>query len=238
MLLYIIRHGDPNYEKDCLTPLGKRQAEAVGRRLAIHGMDRIFSSPLGRAKETAQPLCEMLRLECNTEEFVSEHLAYSQLSVDMGNGHRNWVFRSLPDHEFKNEHNLRLNIDEWKNDYVFNKTDMTAAMERIAVGSDTFLEKLGYKREGTAVYRCVKPTDERVAVFCHEGAGMTWISHLLGIPAHIMWSSFEINHTSVTLFRFSGSEGELTAPKCLCFSDNSHLLAERLPYRHYNSIDI
>ena len=32
MKLYIIRHGNPDYANDCLTPLGKRQAEALSRR--------------------------------------------------------------------------------------------------------------------------------------------------------------------------------------------------------------
>ena len=43
MLLYIIRHGDPNYEKDCLTERGKLQAEAVGKRMFNAKIDRIFS---------------------------------------------------------------------------------------------------------------------------------------------------------------------------------------------------
>ena len=34
MLLYVIRHGDPTYSPDALTPLGHRQAEAVEKRLA------------------------------------------------------------------------------------------------------------------------------------------------------------------------------------------------------------
>ena len=42
MLLYYIRHGDPIYNPDQLTPLGKRQAEAIGKRLAIHGIDKIY----------------------------------------------------------------------------------------------------------------------------------------------------------------------------------------------------
>lgn len=33
MLLFYIRHGDPIYIPDSLTDLGKRQAEAVARRL-------------------------------------------------------------------------------------------------------------------------------------------------------------------------------------------------------------
>ncbi|MBQ1256231.1 MAG: histidine phosphatase family protein [Clostridia bacterium] len=53
MILFFVRHGDPCYDPDSLTPLGLRQAEAVGRRLAGHGLDRIFSSPMKRARQTA-----------------------------------------------------------------------------------------------------------------------------------------------------------------------------------------
>ena len=63
MLLYIVRHGDPIYETDTLTERGKLQAEAVGQRMFDAGIDRIFSSPMGRAKETADPACRLLRLE-------------------------------------------------------------------------------------------------------------------------------------------------------------------------------
>ena len=55
MLLFFIRHGDPNYFPDQLTPLGHRQAEAVAKRLALYGLDEIYSSSAVRAKETAQP---------------------------------------------------------------------------------------------------------------------------------------------------------------------------------------
>ena len=60
MLLYIIRHGDPIYEIDSLTERGKLQAEALAERLACAGIDRIFCSPMGRAKMTAEPTCKRL----------------------------------------------------------------------------------------------------------------------------------------------------------------------------------
>lgn len=237
MLLYIVRHGDPDYKNDCLTALGKRQAEAVGRRLALHGLDRVFSSPMGRARETAAPVCEMLKLDCPIEEWVSEDRAYREMSVDNGRGGSNWIFRVKPPHEYKDEENLRLGIDGWTKSPLMNGRDMEAAYLRICDGSDDLLRRLGYAREGTAQYRCERHNSERVAVFCHEGAGMTWISHLLGIPPHIMWASFEITHASVSLFEF-GEEPGLTVPRCLCMGDCSHILAERLPYRHANRLEM
>ena len=41
MILYYVRHGDPIYNPDSLTPLGQRQAEAVGKRLALYGIDEV-----------------------------------------------------------------------------------------------------------------------------------------------------------------------------------------------------
>ena len=62
MLLYIVRHGDPDYKTDTLTERGKIQAEAVGKRIAASKIDRIFSSPLGRARQTAEILVQSLNL--------------------------------------------------------------------------------------------------------------------------------------------------------------------------------
>ena len=63
MLLFYIRHGDPIYNPDSLTPLGHRQAEAISKRFAVYGLDEIYSSPSTRAKQTAQPTCEVLKKE-------------------------------------------------------------------------------------------------------------------------------------------------------------------------------
>lgn len=70
MLLYIIRHGEPDYTTDTLTERGRLQAEAVGKRMAASKIDRIFSSPMGRAIQTAEPACRLLNLPCNIEECI------------------------------------------------------------------------------------------------------------------------------------------------------------------------
>ena len=54
MKLLIIRHGDPDYTTDSLTEKGLIQAEAVGKRMFDAGIDRIFSSPMGRASMSAR----------------------------------------------------------------------------------------------------------------------------------------------------------------------------------------
>ena len=53
MRIVFVRHGEPDYTHDCLTEQGKLQALAAAERLREEGIEEIFSSPLGRAAETA-----------------------------------------------------------------------------------------------------------------------------------------------------------------------------------------
>ena len=57
MLFFYIRHGDPIYTPDSLTPLGKRQAEAVAKRLCLYGVDKVFASSSTRESMTSDPTC-------------------------------------------------------------------------------------------------------------------------------------------------------------------------------------
>ena len=58
MKLLIIRHGDPDYEHDDLTEVGKREAQCLAARIAPMKVREYFVSPLGRAKATAAPTLE------------------------------------------------------------------------------------------------------------------------------------------------------------------------------------
>ena len=72
MLLYIVRHGHPDYATDSLTERGWLQAEAVGKRLAATGIDQVYASPMGRARQTAEPTCRLLDLPCHIEPWAHE----------------------------------------------------------------------------------------------------------------------------------------------------------------------
>ena len=63
MLFFYIRHGDPIYNPDSLTPLGLEQAEAIKYRLARYGLDKIYASSSNRAMLTAKPTAELLKKE-------------------------------------------------------------------------------------------------------------------------------------------------------------------------------
>jgi len=232
MLLYIIRHGDPIYDPDCLTPLGLRQAEAVGRRLSQSGLDRIYCSPMIRAQQTAQPTCEMLQLQPQIEDWTAESHAWKDLSFVCPDGKRRWIFQ-IPHEAFNNEE-VRVLGDRWYEHTVFDPVNAKAGYERIQSASDDFLARQGYRRDGL-VYRVEKPNDDRIAVFCHQGFGLTWLSHLLRVPPPMFWASFDITYTSVTILRFDNNESGVTQPLCLCMGDVSHIYESRLPLTHNKS---
>jgi len=62
MRIVFVRHGEPNYELDCLTPLGRKQAKAAAERLRKEEIEEIYSSPFGRAMETAQAASDALNI--------------------------------------------------------------------------------------------------------------------------------------------------------------------------------
>ena len=232
MLLYIIRHGDPIYDPDSLTPKGHLQAAAVGKRLARNGIDRIYASPLIRARQTAEPLSILLKLPVNIEEWTSESRAWEDLSVDM-NGRRTWYW-NYPVEQLVNDETIGRR-DDWYDIPVLKKDAeaLKRGMQRIADCSDEFIARHGYRREG-ALYRIERPNDERIAVFCHEGFGKSWMSHLMSIPPHLYTTDYEVTHSGVTIIWFPNNESGLTRPKCLAWSDTSHIYAEGLPSQFIN----
>ena len=72
MLLYLIRHGEPDYVTDTLTETGRRQAELAAERLAESGIDEVHASPMGRARQTAIPTAEKLGLPVIIEPWAYE----------------------------------------------------------------------------------------------------------------------------------------------------------------------
>ena len=220
MLLYIIRHGEPDYFNDCLTERGWRQAEAVGRRLAKCGITQVFASPMGRARETAQPLCRELGLDLRIEDWAHEIHSDHLFTTYPGD---EWQSVSrLQNTIFRENGNMGRSYAEAFDCPGMRETRMKEASEYLEREGNGFLARLGYVEEG-GIYRIAEPNEERVALFCHAAMGRAWISTLLRIPLHIMWASFDYELTGVTLLEFRNNEDGFTAPRCLFYDDYSHL---------------
>lgn len=234
MLLYIVRHGDPIYETDSLTEKGKLQAEAVGKRLAAAGIDRIFSSPMGRARMTAEPACRRLGLEYTVEPWA--HEIEDERMTPFPDGKLKSV-TNVQNTYYRENGNLDLPFEQGYEAQGFNQSQMKEAVARIEAGGRDFLERLGY-REENGNYRILYPNEEKVALFCHSAMARAWLSTLLHIPIHLMWAGFNYQHTGVTVLQFKNNANGVTAPQCLCYSDMSHLYAHGPGMDYINKYDL
>lgn len=234
MLLYIIRHGDPDYETDTLTGRGRRQAEAVGKRLLDAKIDRIFSSPMGRARETAEPAARLLNLPIEIEDWSHE---IGQERITHYPDGRAKSISNLQNTYLRENGGIDLPYGRAFECPGVSDTGMEAATAYIAEHGREFLTRLGYREEG-GIYRILRQNEEKVALFCHSAMGRAWLSHLLHIPLHLMWAGFAYTHTGVTVLHFRNNENGVTAPQCLCYSDVSHLYAAGLDLIHNNQVEI
>ena len=229
MLLYIVRHGHPDYATDSLTERGWLQAEAVGKRIAASGINQIYSSPMGRAKQTAAPACRLLGLPCNIEPWAHE-VEEERLSCEPYG--KPTSVTMVQNTYYRENGGIDLPYDRAYEAVGFRASGMKDAVAYIEEGGRDFLERLGYKEEN-GVYRILRANEDRVALFCHSIMARAWISTLLHIPIHMMWAGFHYTHTGVTVLEFRNNEDGFTAPKCLCYSDMSHLYAHG-PDMHYD----
>lgn len=236
MILYYIRHGDPIYDPNQLTPLGERQAEAVAKRVAVHGIDRIYSSPSNRARQTAEPLCQITKIEPEILDWADETMLFQEMAQTDTNGKVTWPFRHSVYRDLLNSREVRDLGRDWYTHPKFKDTGVGPAIERIQRELDHFLVTLGYKHDlENNCYRQLQENHERVAFFAHEGVGVAVMSCLLDIPYPMMSTRYDMTHTGVTVIHFEEQYGSVI-PKVLTYSNDSHLYREGLPTKHQNSI--
>lgn len=236
MLLYYLRHGDPIYDPDSLTGLGKRQAEALARRLATYGIDEIYSSTSNRALETAEPLAQILKKDIIQLDWANEKYDYMEFSTVSADGSRHW-FDALPGSNklFHSDRITQMGFD-WYNAPEFAETKYKSGFERISRETDAFFENLGYKHDHeNHGYIPVAPNEKRIAFFAHGGFGAAFFSCMLDIPYPWLVTRSGFSHSSMSVIHFNKPDEGLVFPALLQLCNDSHLYRDGLPtdYNHY-----
>ncbi len=235
MLLFFVRHGDPIYDPDSLTELGHRQAEAVARRLSRYGIDRIYSSSSVRARQTAKPTCEILKKDMTVLDWCHENYAWEKLSITV-DGYRTWAMRHPKYIRLFNSDEVRSLGLKWYEHPAFADTMFKEGMESTQRETDKLLASLGYVHDHEQhVYIPKAPTEERVALFAHEGFGSIFMSCLLDIPYPILSTHTMISHTNMTVVEFRETDG-IVVPNMLTMSNDSHLYMDGLPTNYQNRV--
>lgn len=229
MLLFYIRHGEPVYEPDGLTSLGKKQAEALSKRLALYGLDEIYASSSQRAIDTATPTAELVHKDIKILDWCNENIAWQELVVKYPDGRKDWLYRDEEVCKKFNSEKVYTLGEKWYEE--FENPLYKSGILRIRRETFAFLKTLGYVYdEKKRLYRAIQPNGKRIALFAHEGFGMAFLSAVLGIPYPLFCTHFEIEHSCMTVIRFQG-EGNVI-PKILQHSNDSHLYKEGLPTKY------
>ena len=236
MLFFYIRHGDPIYNPDSLTPLGERQAEAVAKRLALYGIDEIYASTSNRAMQTAQPTAEILKKEVELLDFTNEKYAWREFTAVDSNEKRKWFFQNDNIRQLFHEKELRNLGEEWYTHPAFEETKAKEGIDRITAASDEFFQKLGYEHiPNSGAYRVIDDNDKRIALFAHQGFGLAFFSCFLDIPYPQFSMHFDMGHTGMTVVEFKNENG-IAVPKILTLANDSHLYKDGLPTKYQNEI--
>ena len=241
MLLFYIRHGDPVYDPDSLTPLGKRQAESVAKRLALFGIDEVYASTSTRAMQTAQPLCELLHKELKTLDFLHEDNMEPMRLREEGKKPI-WIWTHPYYSQVFTRRDVRELGDKWYTHPELEKFHCENVVLPIQKSMDEFFASHGYVHDsGLGLYRVSERYyEKRIAIFAHENMGKVFMSHLLDIPYPYYTAHFEMKHAGVTVIRFDDGASapgdtvprEYARARVLTLSNDGHLLRDGLPLVH------
>ena len=219
MRIIFVRHGEPDYTHDCLTETGRRQAKDTALRLRDEGIEAVYSSPFGRAKETAQCTADLLGLPVRIVDFMHEITWGSRDGTPLvDNGHPWDLADRLALEGFD------LARPDWTEHPYFKNNKALDEVKRISGETDKWLLSLGYQREG-AYYRCVLPDDRQrtVALFCHGGSSAAALSRILNLPFPYLCGALHLYFASVSVIRLDRRPGSLALPCFELINDGSHV---------------
>ena len=215
MRIIFVRHGEPDYAKDCLTETGKKQAEAAAVRLEREGIHEIFSSPMGRAAETAAYTARHLGLPVHTLDFMHE-ISWGGPGIPQ-EGHpwtlSDWMI-SREDFDFFR--------GDWREHPYFKGNEALRYLDMISARFDALLPLWGYRHEGTR-FLCETDQPRNIAVFSHGGSGACVLAHLLALPFPYVCTVLPYEFTSVTILEFPVQKGEYVHPRMELFNDAAHI---------------
>ncbi len=217
MRIVLVRHGDPDYEKDSLTEKGWREAELLSDRLMKLDVKDFYCSPLGRAKDTASFTLKKLGRTAKTLSWLQEYRG----KVKVGNTQQvAWDRKPL---EWTDNSDF-YHPERWMETELMRSANVKKTYNRVCRGVDKLLAEHGYVHSGRH-YKVVEENHDTIVLFCHFGVECVILSHIFGCSPMVLWHNFVALPTSVTTLITEEREPGIAVFRTQQFGDISHLYA-------------
>ena len=193
MRLLIIRHAEPDYPHNCLTPVGEEEAAALARYIEAYHIDDFYVSPMGRAQLTAAPCLEALGKTAKTLDWLRE-FSYPFKRPDKEPENTicwDWLPQDWADDPAYGV------AGQWMETPAFADSVIPEKYRYVTGELDALLAEYGYVRDGR-LYRTAEGNHKTVAFICHFGLESVLLSHLLNIPPMLLWHGSCAAPSSVT----------------------------------------
>ncbi len=197
MNILLIRHAEPDYENDSLTPGGFEEAEKLAEHLRDVPLTHVYCSPLGRARRTMECVLRGRDLQPVTLDWLAE------LQGNMGDGEAFWSWNVRGD-QLHADPSLAGRIAEF----------MAEQQQGLLRAWDELMGEHGCRRAGGRSYRCdpgCRPPP-LIALFAHAGMIMTLLSGLFRFPLAETYVALNYKPSAIThlrMYRRTSQRAEL-----------------------------
>lgn len=182
MKILLLRHAEPDYTVDSLTPKGHREAELLSRRLLHYHIRDIFISPLGRARDTAAYYLNKVSRDAIVLPWLRE---FSGSYPDPETNVRRIVAWDVKPRIWTEFPGIG-DIHTWTDASVFDGGDIRKVWQETTDGVDALLARYGFRKSGP-VWTGNENGDYTIAVFCHFGISMAILGYLTDISPMVLW---------------------------------------------------
>lgn len=199
MLIYIVRHGETEWNKQkrtqgsqnvSLTDTGRKQALRLGKYLEGKSIQKIYSSDLDRAFETAKIIGDRINL-VPTPSFLLREVCFGE-----------WEGLTLDEIEEKYPGQL----DKWNNNIEF-KSPNGESISCVARRVQSFIQQLN--KDHTK-------RDEKILIVSHALTCKILILELLDMPIKYI-NRFRLDNASLSLIEFSPNRSRILFLNNICY---------------------
>ncbi len=202
MRILILRHADPDYAVDGLTPQGQKEAKLLAAYLASHvtNISAFYVSPLGRAQKTLAAISpfypETPIMVCDwLHEFrgamhdlpnrpgVAAPSCWDLWPKTMAENPELYSPEHWRDCSFMKEHSINV-LSEY---------------DKVVTEFDKILALHGYQRNGN-VYSVTHSNHDVIAFVCHYGVSSVLLSRLMNCSPYSLWENICLLPSSLTEF--------------------------------------